>query len=55
MVAGFGIKNYEHVKEIGKIADGVVIDSEIVRRLEKNQPQEFIQYIKTIRQTLDIL
>lgn len=35
MVAGFGIKNYEHVKEIGKIADGVVIDSEIVCRLEK--------------------
>ena len=31
MVAGFGIRNQEHVKDIGRIADGVVIGSEIVK------------------------
>lgn len=33
-----------HVKEIDKIADGVVIGSGIVRRLEKNQPLIFYIY-----------
>ena len=31
VVAGFGIRNQEHVKDIGRIADGVVIGSEIVK------------------------
>ncbi len=34
MVAGFGIKNPEHVKDIASVADGIVIGSEIVKRIE---------------------
>ena len=36
IVAGFGIKNKLHVKEICKITDGVVVGSSIVKLIEKN-------------------
>ena len=36
IVAGFGIKNRLHVKEICKITDGVVVGSSIVKLIEKN-------------------
>ena len=36
IVAGFGIKNKNHVKEICKVADGVVVGSSIVKLIEEN-------------------
>ena len=36
IVAGFGIKNKHHVKEICKITDGAVVGSSIVKIIEKN-------------------
>ena len=36
IVAGFGIKNKNHVKEICKIADGAVVGSSIVKIIEEN-------------------
>ena len=36
IVAGFGIKNKTHVKEICKIADGAVVGSSIVKIIEEN-------------------
>ncbi len=40
IVAGFGIKNPEDVKQISKIADGVVVGSSIVKIIEENQEDE---------------
>ena len=53
MVAGFGIKNPEHVKDIASVADGIVIGSEIVKRIEIDSRKEFITYIKSIRTALN--
>ena len=53
VVAGFGIRNQEHVKDIGRIADGVVIGSEIVKKFAENKPDETFQYLRSIRMTLD--
>ena len=36
IVAGFGIKNKNHVKEICKVADGAVVGSSIVKIIEEN-------------------
>ena len=44
VVAGFGIRNQEHVKDIGRIADGVVIGSEIVKRFAESDPSEMFQF-----------
>ncbi|MDU1460780.1 MAG: tryptophan synthase subunit beta [Staphylococcus epidermidis] len=49
VVAGFGIKN------IASVADGIVIGSEIVKRIEIDSRKEFITYIKSIRTTLNSL
>jgi len=40
IVAGFGVKNPEDVKQISKIADGVVVGSSIVKIIEENQEDE---------------
>lgn len=55
VVAGFGIRNEKHVKDIGEVADGVVIGSEIVKRLAENDDDQFKQYVNGIRRTLDAL
>lgn len=53
VVAGFGIRTTEHVKEISTIADGVVIGSEIVERLENNSQSEFTSYLQSIKNALN--
>ena len=53
VVCGFGIKTEEHVKEIKSFSDGVVIGSEIVKRLEQDPTTDTIEYIKSIRNALD--
>ena len=53
MVAGFGIKNPEHVKDIASVADGIVIGSEIVKRIEIDSRKEFITYIKSIKNCVE--
>lgn len=55
VVAGFGIRNEKHVKDIGEVADGVVIGSEIIKRLAENDDDQFKQYVNGIRRTLDAL
>lgn len=53
VVCGFGIKTVNHVKEIKSFSDGVVIGSEIVKRLENDSKQQTIDYLKSIRTALD--
>ncbi|QKQ29334.1 hypothetical protein FOB69_10085 [Staphylococcus hominis] len=36
VVAGFGIRTTDHIKDLVKDVDGVVIGSEIVRRFEND-------------------
>ena len=36
IIAGFGIKNKNHVKEICKVADGAVVGSSIVKIIQEN-------------------
>ena len=37
VVVGFGISRHEHVQTIGKIADGVVVGSSLVRLVDENK------------------
>ncbi|MEB7433747.1 tryptophan synthase subunit alpha [Staphylococcus pasteuri] len=53
VVAGFGIRNVQHVKDISQIADGVVIGSEIVRRFANDSTEENIKYFNSIRHALN--
>ncbi|RRJ40624.1 tryptophan synthase subunit alpha, partial [Pseudomonas aeruginosa] len=53
VVAGFGIRNAQHVKDISQFADGVVIGSEIVKRVANNTTEENINYLKSIRHALN--
>ena len=41
------------MKDIGRIADGVVIGSEIVKRFAESDPSEMFQFLRSIRKTLD--
>nr|WP_263313346.1 tryptophan synthase subunit alpha [Mammaliicoccus sp. Marseille-Q6498] len=53
VVCGFGIKTVDHAKEIKAFSDGIVIGSEIVKRLENDATQETEAYLKSIRNALD--
>jgi len=49
VAVGFGIKTPEQVREVGEIADGVVVGSAIVKKIgEKKKPQEIIDFIKEL-------
>ncbi|QLK86780.1 tryptophan synthase subunit alpha [Staphylococcus sp. 17KM0847] len=50
---GFGIRTPEHIEQLAPFADGVIIGSEIVQRLEEQSREEVLHYLQTIRQTLD--
>ncbi|RIL77822.1 tryptophan synthase subunit alpha, partial [Staphylococcus equorum] len=53
VMAGFGIRTPEHVREISTVADGVIIGSEIVRRLEEQGIKGTRPFLKQVRQVLD--
>ncbi|MEQ6959370.1 tryptophan synthase subunit alpha [Staphylococcus arlettae] len=53
VVAGFGIRTTDHVADIIEAADGVVIGSEIVRRLDEDDNATSRQYFSEIRHVLD--
>ncbi|MGK9044012.1 tryptophan synthase subunit alpha [Mammaliicoccus vitulinus] len=53
VVCGFGIKTVENAREIKSFSDGVVIGSEIVKRLENDTTEQTVDYLKSIRTTLD--
>ncbi|MBF7018750.1 tryptophan synthase subunit alpha [Staphylococcus sp. 18_1_E_LY] len=53
VVAGFGIRTPDHVSDIAEVADGVVIGSEIVRRFENDSLDHTVNYLHSIRNTLD--
>ncbi|PTK66951.1 tryptophan synthase subunit alpha [Staphylococcus borealis] len=55
VVAGFGIRTIEHIKDIADVADGVVIGSEIVKRLSQDDNVDTIHFLKQVRETLDML
>lgn len=48
VVVGFGISKAEHVREIGQVADGVVIGSALVNCIAQNQERE-ATLIQTLR------
>lgn len=52
LAVGFGISTPEHVREIGKDADGVIVGSALINRLDEAEPadapkvaREFMQYL----------
>ncbi|PCF63886.1 tryptophan synthase subunit alpha [Staphylococcus intermedius] len=53
VMAGFGIRTPEHVKDISEVADGVIIGSEIVRRFNEEGIEATKAYLTTIREALD--
>ena len=53
VVAGFGIRTTDHIKDLVKDVDGVVIGSEIVRRFQNDDLSQTGEYLREIRQTLD--
>lgn len=53
VVAGFGIRTTDHIKDLVKDVDGVVIGSEIVRRFQNDDLSQTEEYLREIRQTLD--
>jgi len=53
VVAGFGIRTPDHVSDIAEVADGVVIGSEIVRRFENDSLDHTVNYLHSIRNTLN--
>ena len=56
IVAGFGIKNEMHVKEVSKICDGVVVGSAIVKIIEENlnnndkSIEKIFQFVKKLKE-----
>ena len=53
VVAGLGIRTTDHIKDLVKDVDGVVIGSEIVRRFQNDDLSQTGEYLREIRQTLD--
>ncbi|SCT38750.1 tryptophan synthase subunit alpha [Staphylococcus caeli] len=53
VVAGFGIRTPDHVKDITRVSDGVVIGSEIVKRFAEDEMQETVTYLQSIRTALN--
>lgn len=54
---GFGISTPEQAKEMGNIADGVIVGSAIVRLVEKygkDSPKYVFEYVKSIKDALNI-
>jgi tryptophan synthase alpha chain len=56
---GFGVKNAEIAKNIAKLADGVVVGSALISKIEQNldNPEkakiEIIKLIESMRQAMD--
>lgn len=53
VVCGFGIRTEEHAREIKSFSDGIVIGSEIVKRLKNDTIEQTQAYIQGIRKVLD--
>ena len=53
VVVGFGIRTTDHIKDLVKDVDGVVIGSEIVRRFENDDLNQTGEYLREIRQILN--
>ncbi|MGW9857279.1 tryptophan synthase alpha chain [Staphylococcus hominis] len=53
VVAGFGIRTIDHIKDLVNDVDGVVIGSEIVQRFENDDLSQTVEYLRNIRHTLD--
>jgi tryptophan synthase alpha chain len=57
IAVGFGISNAEQAKEIGAIADGIVIGSAVVKLIDENRNSDDLteivcEYVKNIKQSL---
>ncbi|HEY8389470.1 MAG TPA: tryptophan synthase subunit alpha [Clostridia bacterium] len=44
---GFGISKIEHIKELGKYFDGIIIGSKIVEFIENNQIEQMQEFVST--------
>ena len=53
VVCGFGIRTEEHAQEIKSFSDGIVIGSEIVKRLKNDSIEQNQAYLQSIRKALD--
>lgn len=49
---GFGISTPSQAREVGKLADGVVVGSALVRAADKG-PQEVLRFTRSLREGLD--
>ena len=48
VVAGFGIRTTDHIKDLVKDVDGVVIGSEIVRRFQNDDLSQTGEYLRRL-------
>lgn len=53
VVCGFGIRSTEDVQNIARFSDGVVIGSELVKRLDSEPLSKVKAYLMSVRETLD--
>lgn len=53
VMAGFGIRTDNHIRDIITTADGVIIGSEIVRRLDEQGIEGTRSFLKQVRHVLD--
>lgn len=53
LAVGFGISKPEHVRQVGQVADGVVVASALIELLERSAPGERLQaaqeYVRSLR------
>ncbi|MGH7657085.1 MAG: tryptophan synthase subunit alpha, partial [Gemmatimonadales bacterium] len=52
VAAGFGISTPDQVREAGKLADGVVVGSALVRKVEEDGPDAAIRFLRDLRDAL---
>ena len=53
VVVGFGISKKEHAKEVGKIADGIVVGSHFVKLAGKKDLEGLAKAVKTLKEGLE--
>ena len=56
LCVGFGISNPQQARQVAKVADGVIIGSQIIRLIESDESLSLVRdFIRQVRQALDDL
>jgi tryptophan synthase alpha chain len=52
LCVGFGVSTPEHVREVGQLADGVIVGSALVKMLERGSVDEIATFVRTLAAAL---